>query len=477
MCELIKSVSGIRGVFGNAFNPKIITSYAAHFGLYQANQYNEETSKHSSLPFDMRDSNRQSLDANLKKIKILVGRDTRTTGDLLAHAVIAGLMAVGVDVIYLGIVSTPTLLLSVKNLDAQGGICITASHNPSQWNALKLVGSDGMFLTHERMTDFLMTTDNAIKYVSWDKVGRKDDYLEASFNHIKRILSIEYIDIEKIRKKKFTVALDSINGAGCFISATLLRELGCNVIEINNEPTGIFAHSPEPLNINLSQLSDTVLCHKADIGFVTDPDVDRLAIIDENGIPIGEEYSLLLAEKFVLSKKKGDIVTNLSSSMASDDIAKEYGVKVHRTKIGEINVGKKMQEINSPIGGEGNGGIICPEVNYTRDALVGMALILAFLTEENKKISDVVKKIPKYYFKKDKIDISELYITKILTKLDTLYSNCLIDKTDGFKLIFDKAWVHIRKSGTEPIIRVYAEAETQEKADNLCNETINKLLE
>ena len=451
MSELMKSVSGIRGIFGSAITPENVMRFAAHFGSLQK---------------------RRSVQGRKGRTKIVVGRDSRTTGDALSHAAIAGLLSVGVDVVWIGIVATPTLLLNVKELNAQGGICITASHNPAQWNAMKFADANGMFLFPEVMSEYLDMLDKEVEYVNWDEMGVKSEDFDASWNHIKKILSIGYLDLEAIRKKKYKVVLDSVNGAGGVISPTLLREFGCEVIEVNSEPTGYFAHEPEPLAKNLTQICEEVKKHKADIGFATDPDVDRLVIIDENGVCVGEEFSLLLAEKFILRHRRGDIVTNLSSSMANEDIAKEFGVDVIRTKVGEINVGKQMLAISSPVGGEGNGGIICPEVNYTRDAVVGMALILGYMAERGGAISGLVAEIPKYYFAKDKIETSAEKLELIMDKAMKVYSNAKIDLTDGVKIVFDKAWVHIRKSGTEPIIRVYVEAESEAKAQDLCKETI-----
>ena len=294
--------------------------------------------------------------------------------------------------------------------------------------------------------------------------------------HIDKIMNISYLNINKIKAKRFMVVIDSVNGAGGLISPQLLKDLGCEVFEINSEPTGIFAHTPEPLNKNLKQLENTVKAHHADIGFATDPDVDRLAIVDENGNCIGEEFSLLLSERFILSKVKGDIVTNLSSSMASEDIAAEFGVNVHRTKVGEINVGKKMMEINSPVGGEGNGGIICPEVHFTRDAPAGMAVILGYLAESGKTVSELAGQIPKYYFAKNKIKVDPSKLDAIMQKVPEIFSDHKLDTIDGIKILGDKFWIHIRKSGTEPIIRVYVESETLKRSEQICQEAIDKLL-
>ncbi len=446
MSKLMISVSGVRGIFGESLTPEISQKYASHFGIY---------CDHG---------------------KIIVGRDSRTSGPEMFRAVSTGLKSVGCDVVDLGIVSTPTVLLAVEESDAKGGISITASHNPAEWNAMKFVSENGMFLFPREAQKFIDSLDEPIGITDSDKTGKLTQDTEATNRHIKKILNISYLDIEKIRSKKFRVVIDSVNGAGGLISPRLLRDLGCEVIELNSEPTGIFAHTPEPLNKNLKQLEEAVAVHKANIGFATDPDVDRLAIVDENGKCIGEELSLLLAEKFILSKVKGDIVTNLSSSMASEDIAKEFGVKVHRTKVGEINVGKKMKEINSPVGGEGNGGIICPEVHYTRDAPAGMALILGYMAEQDRPISKLADEIPKYYFAKDKIKVAPEILDDVMVKAERIFAGYNIDKTDGLKILGDKYWIHLRKSGTEPIIRVYVESDSPEKSQELCRETIDKLV-
>ena len=446
MNKLMISVSGVRGIFGESLTPEIAENFASYFGIF------------------------------CDRGKIIVGRDSRTSGPEMFHAVSTGLMSVGCDVVDLGIVSTPTVLLAVEESDATGGISITASHNPAEWNAMKFVGENGMFLFPTEAQRFIDSLDEPIEHTGYDKTGKLTQDTESTNRHIKKILNIPYLNIEKIRSRKYKVVIDSVNGAGGLISPRLLRDLGCEVIEINSEPTGIFAHTPEPLNKNLKQLEDAVAAHKADIGFATDPDVDRLAIVSEKGKCIGEELSLLLAEKFILPKVKGDIVTNLSSSMASEDIAKEFGVKVHRTKVGEINVGKKMKEINSPVGGEGNGGIICPEVHYTRDAPAGMALILGYMAEQDRPISKLADEIPKYFFAKDKIQVDPEILNDIMAKVPKIFADHKLDRTDGIKILGDKYWIHIRKSGTEPIIRVYVESDSLQKSQKLCRETIEKLV-
>jgi len=446
MSKLMVSVSGIRGIYGDALTPEIAMRYAAHFGIFSG------------------------------RGKIIVGRDSRVTGVAMFNAVTSGLMSVGCDVVDLGIVSTPTVLLAVEESNASGGISITASHNPAEWNAMKFVGENGMFLFPENADAFITSLNKTVDYVGWDKIGKLSYDPDGSKRHIHKILQISYLDIEKIKAKKFKVVVDCVNGAGGMIAPQLLRSLGCEVVELNCEPTGIFAHIPEPLNKNLGDLERAVATHKADLGFATDPDVDRLSVVDETGKCIGEEFSLLLAEKFILSKVKGDIVTNLSSSMASEDIADEFEVKVHRTKVGEINVGKKMKELQSPVGGEGNGGIICPEVHYTRDAPAGMAVILGYLAERDEPISKLAAEIPHYYFAKDKIKVDPAELDSIMAKVPQIFTDYDLDTTDGIKILGEKFWIHIRKSGTEPIIRVYVESETEERSRTICKDTINKLL-
>lgn len=450
MSKLMTGVSGVRGVFGDSITPPIVQKYVASFAALQKKTYG--------------------------KGRIIIGRDSRTTGQAMLHNIVATIISMGLDVTDLGIVSTPTVLLAVEESDAIGGIAITASHNPPEWNAMKFVDQDGMFLAAEKATQFLGSVEEPIAWADWQSIGTVDKDTGAIDRHIQKILSIPYLNVEQIRARKLRVVLDSVNGAGGLISPKLLEALGCTVIGINTEATGIFAHPAEPLNHNLSQLEDAVKLHKADLGFATDPDVDRLSIVNELGKCIGEELSVVLAQCFVLTKKRGDIVVNLSTSMLSDDIAAKFGVKVFRTKVGEINVGKKMQELESPIGGEGNGGIICPEVHYTRDAPAGMALILGLIAESGKTVSELVAELPKYYFAKDKAELAQSQMESAMARVPEILAGYTIDDQDGIKGIKDKHWIHIRKSGTEPIIRVYVESPSQEFSDKLCLETIQKLL-
>lgn len=445
MNDLMVSVSGIRGIYGVSLTAARALTFAANFGIF------------------------------CKREKIVVGRDSRTTGPALLQAVTSGLMSVGCDVIDLGIVPTPTTLLAVKNLNAAGGLCLTASHNPPEWNALKLIGANGMFLFPEVAEEFISGMRREPVWSDWRHIGYLTSDNTAVQTHIDKILSLPYLDLEAIRKRNFKVVIDSVNGAGGLISPILLKKLGCEVIELNSEPTGIFSHPAEPLNQNLTALEEAVKKSGADIGFATDPDVDRLSIVSEKGNCIGEEYTVVLAELFVLPKQKGDIVVNLSSSMLSDYIAAQFGVQVHRTKVGEINVGKKMLEIQSPIGGEGNGGVICPAVNYARDALTGMALVLGLLAEQKAPLSEIVNSLPHYYTYKDKISSSPDRIEAIMQKASTCFDGLQLDTQDGIKASGDNFWVHIRKSGTEPVIRIYVESDDYDKSKKLCRETIGKL--
>lgn len=446
MSRLMAGVSGVRGVYGDSLTPEVIVKYAAHFGIL------------------------------CQRGTIVVGRDSRTTGEAVLSAVCSALMSVGCQVIDIGIVSTPTVLLNVRELHAAGGISITASHNPPEWNAMKFVDADGMFLSPAKAMLFLDSINEPIDWVAWDKIGKLSTDSTAIERHIDKILAIPYLDLDKIRARKFKVVLDSVNGAGGLLSPILLKKLGCEVIEINSEPTGIFAHPAEPLNHNLTQLEAAVSTHKADLGFATDPDVDRLSIVSDLGACIGEELTVALCELFVLAKHPGDLVVNLSSSMISDHIAGQFGVKVHRTKVGEINVGKKMQELKSPIGGEGNGGVICPPVHYTRDAMAGMALVLGLLAERETSLSHLVAGLPKYYFAKSKIELPYPRLEQIMLAVPNVLSGYEFDTQDGIKAIKGDHWIHIRKSGTEPIIRVYVESESPEKSQQICDEAIERLI-
>lgn len=448
-------VSGVRGVFADSLNPEIVLRYAARFGNF--------ISQESLNP------------PQSSKPKVVVGRDSRTTGVAVLNAVISGLLGAGCDVVEIGVVATPTVLLNVRKHSAQGGIAITASHNPPQWNAMKFVDGDGMFLSADKAARFLESVSQPVNWADWQSIGTLAIDSEAREYHLDKILSLPWLDLEKIRARRFKVVLDSVNGAGGLTTPLLLERLNCEVVEINSSPTGVFAHPAEPLNENLGQLAQAVSEHQADVGFATDPDVDRLSIVNELGECIGEEYSVALAELFILPKNPGDIVVNLSSSMLSDHIASLFGVKVHRARVGEINVGKLMQELKSPVGGEGNGGIICPDVNYTRDAISGMALILGLLAETGRTVSQIVDTLPRYHFAKGKAELSPERMESVMDFVPALFPGYDLDLRDGVKATAVDHWIHVRKSGTEPIVRVYVESDSPARSQSICDDILSNI--
>lgn len=439
--NLIFSISGLRGIVGEGLTPDLVVKYSSAFGY-------------------------------LSKGKIVVGRDTRNTGEMFKNLVTSSLVAVGCDVIDLGICPTPTVELAVLDLKAQGGIVITASHNPIEWNALKFINSEGMFITEQEKNKIEKLVQNeTVKYSVWDKIGKvtKDSFQIEK--HINKILNLNLVQQEKIREKRFKVVIDCVNGAGSFASPVLLEKLGCEVIKINCQNTGTFPHAPEPVPANLTQLCDTVRQYQADIGFANDPDADRLAIVSEKGEAIGEEYTLVLAAKYALSKKRGPVVVNLSTTKMIDDIARMYNSPVHRTKVGEANVGLKLKQIKGLIGGEGNGGVILPEFHFGRDALVGIALILSYLAESSLTVSKAIEQIPKYYMLKKAFPINQNF-EKLLQKFKTKYRRNSMNTRDGLRIDLPEGWLHIRKSNTEPVARVIAEAQDKKQVDDLVNSAL-----
>ena len=430
MGKLMVGVSGIRGIVGEDITPEILVKYINGFAEYIGGK------------------------------TVVLGRDSRVTGEMISSIIKGVLMAKGYIVYDVGIVPTPTVLLMVDELKADGGIIVTASHNPMEWNALKLVSNKGMFLTKSEGEQFLKLAEKEnFSYKKYDNIGKVIKIDNAVDIHIEKILNL--VDVEKIRNRKFKVVLDCVNGAGGVITPYLLEALNCEYTVLNKEPTGIFAHEPEPIPANLKSLEKEVLEKGADIGFAHDPDVDRLAVVSDNGKAIGEEYTLAFAVSAVLEKKRGDVVCNLSTSRMSEDIAKKYGVQCVRTPVGEINVSEKMKEIGGVIGGEGNGGVIYPELHFTRDAPMGVALILDYLATKKKKVSEIVDELPKYIMRKEKLSFNSIEERKkALEVLDTIeFEGCEnINKIDGIKFDFEAGWLHIRPSGTEPIIRIFGEA-------------------
>jgi len=438
MQRLMISVSGIRGIIGSGLSPDIVSRYAAAFGAFCG------------------------------RGNIVVGRDTRTTGQMMEHAVFAGLNASGCSVLSLGVSATPTVQLAVEAMNADGGIVITASHNPAEWNALKFINSRGVFLDENEAAEFLKLTDTPEKlYVDYAETGIVTQTDGFDKQHIQKILSSQFIDPDSIRRKNFSVVTDCVNGAGSHILPALLRELGCDVIEINCEGNGQFVRGPEPVPENLGMLREAVILHKASAGFACDPDADRLAVVDDNGNPLGEEYTLVLAVKQVLSAKSGAVAANMSTTAAIDDVAGMFDVPVFRSKVGEIHVVKEMIKHGCVIGGEGNGGVILPEIHYGRDAMAGAALILQHMAGTGLALGEIRQKLPQYYISKQKISLDPDAPEDILDRIKTQQAGCRIDETDGLKFIFPDHWVHLRKSNTEPVIRIIAEAGSPERAEEI----------
>jgi phosphomannomutase len=441
------SVSGIRGIVGDGLTPELLVRYAAAAGTFYGPG------------------------------KVMVGRDSRVTGEMVRGAVFSALMSVGCDPVDLGIVPTPTVQLATERHGAAGGIVITASHNPAEWNALKLLDRTGMFLDEEQGLEIKRIAEaGAFGYQPWDRVGRATSRADAVREHIDAVLAIPFIDVGLIRKRKFKVAFDSVNGAGGVILPDLLSAFGCEVAALNAEPHGRFSHTPEPLAQNLTGLSDFVRSAKSDVGFAVDPDVDRCAIVSETGEFIGEEYTVTLASQFVLTKKKGTVVVNVSTTRAVDDVAAEAGVPVVRTKVGEIHVAKKMKEIGAAVGGEGNGGVILPEVHLGRDAPVAVALTLQAMAESGRTLSDIRSGLPRYFMAKKKLEIGGQDPDNLLKKMGEKYASETCNWMDGLKIERPDSWIQIRKSNTEPIIRIMTEAKTPEEAERLAGIFVDEVL-
>ena len=443
--SLMISVSGIRGIFGSHLNPKNLVNFTAAYGTW--------------------------LDGGT----VVVGRDSRVTGQICEDIVCATLQSVGCNVIKVGIAPTPTVAMGVLKHNAQGGIILTASHNPEEWNALKMLNEKSEFLDPRQGEKVLkLARDESFSYKKFDEIGSITEDEELLDYHIQKILDLPYIDTEKIKEKSYTVAVDAVNGAGSHALPALLKALGCNVKKLHCEPTGIFPHNPEPLPENLTEICDFVKQNSVDLGIVTDPDGDRLALLDENGILFGEENTQVAAFDFMLENQAGDTATNLSSSRAADDITEKYVQTCHRAAVGEINVVKVMQKKGAVISGEGNGGVINPDLHAGRDALVGTAMILQLLTNREMKASEYRNSLPKYEMVKSKIQLSDLGVDadELLLKVAETFKDEKINKTDGVKIDFDEGWVHFRKSNTEPIVRVYSEGRTRDDAKNLANKVV-----
>ncbi len=448
MGTLMVSVSGIRGIVGDGLDPDTIVKYTSAFADFIGGG------------------------------KVVIGRDARITGEMVQSLVTGTLLAKGLDVIEIGICPTPTVQYTVKNLKASGGIAISASHNPNQWNALKLLNNTGQFMTPDENKQMLKFLDKpAEQYKSWDKIGKLTSYKEGLQKHVRDVLELKHIERKKIADRKFKVLVDCVNGAGVYVIPDLLRDFGCEVVELNCEKTGIFPRLPEPLPENLTETMKAVLENKADLGVVVDPDVDRLVLITNEGKPFGEENTITQAVKFILSKENGSAAVNLSTTRAVDDVAESLGQKVFRSPVGEANVVLKMKEVDAVIGGEGSGGVIYPELHYGRDALVGIAITLQHLMEFGGTLAELKKSLPSYFIAKKKIALENIQPDEIINSLTGKFRNEKINTDDGLRIDFEDHWVHFRKSNTEPIIRIITEAKDVKTAEEYSQKYFNLIKE
>ncbi len=447
---LIKSISGIRGTIGGAagegLNPLDIVKFTSAYATLI-----RKTSK-------------------VQSGKIVVGRDARISGEMVKNVVCGTLMGMGFDVVSIGLATTPTTELAVTMLGADGGIILTASHNPRQWNALKLLNEHGEFLNKQEGEEVLRIAEaEDFAFADVDHLGKYTEDNTMDQKHIDSVLALKLVDVEAIRKANFKVAIDTVNSVGGIILPKLLKQLGVETVTgLYTEATGDFQHNPEPLEKNLSDIMNLMKKGEHDVAFVVDPDVDRLAFICEDGTMYGEEYTLVTVADYVLQHTPGNTVSNLSSTRALRDVTRQYGCEYNAAAVGEVNVTTKMKETNAVIGGEGNGGVIYPESHYGRDALVGIALFLSHLAHKKMKVSELRATYPPYFIAKNRIDLTpDTDVDAILEKVKNLYKDEEVNDIDGVKIDFADKWVHLRKSNTEPIIRVYSEASTMEAADEL----------
>lgn len=457
--SLIKSISGIRGTIGGKpgdnLTPLDAVKFAAAYGTWLKSEHEN------------------------KKLKVVIGRDARISGAMVQQLVMNTLVGLGIDVINVGLSTTPTVEVAVVMEKANGGIILTASHNPKQWNALKLLNDKGEFLNGEEGAKILEYAENeGFNFAEVDDLGEIisiDDYID---RHIEEVLKLKLVDIKAIKNAGFKVVVDAVNSTGGIAIPALLKKFGVEVVELYCEPNGQFPHNPEPLKEHLGDICKLVVEEKADLGIVVDPDVDRLAFIDEKGQMFGEEYTLVACADFVLSKTPGDTVSNLSSSRALRDLTQSHGQKYQASAVGEVNVVQLMKDTNAIIGGEGNGGIIYPEAHYGRDSLVGVALFLTYLAEKKTSVSALKESYPVYFMSKNKIELTpDLDVDAILETVQENHKKEQITTIDGVKIDFSENWIHLRKSNTEPIIRIYTEAKSQEEADKLARKMIREIRE
>ncbi len=458
---LIKSISGIRGTIGgkpgDALTPLDIIKFSSAYATWIKERSGKKTG-----------------------IKIVVGRDARISGAMVNSLVCHTLVGCGIDVVDLGLSTTPTVEVAVPYYKADGGIILTASHNPKQWNALKLLNEKGEFISGEdgkKLLDFVESEN--FDYTDVDHLGKIETKSNGFIDeHIEMVLKLHTVDVEAIKKANFKVVVDAVNSTGGIAIPALLEKLGVQCTKLYCDPTGHFPHNPEPLPEHLRDISELVVKSKADLGIVVDPDVDRLALVCEDGEMFGEEYTLVAVADYVLSINKGDTVSNLSSTRALKDVTEKHGQKHHQSAVGELNVVEMMKANNAVIGGEGNGGIIYPELHYGRDALVGVALFLSYLAKSGKKASQLRASYPNYFISKNKIELTpEIDVNKVLDAIEKKYAKEQINKVDGIKIEFAEEWVHLRKSNTEPIIRIYSESKSEVTANNLANKLIMDIKE
>ena len=454
---LIKSISGIRGTIGGGVGDNLTPIDTVKF-----------TTAFAKLLAEYNPG---------KRLRVVVGRDARLSGEMVESLVVGTLLGCGVDVINVGLCTTPGVEVAVVAKGADGGIILTASHNPKQWNALKLLGSAGEFLSDaEGKRVLALAESDDLTYAPIDEIGVVEECSDFNDEHIDKVLALDLVDVEAVRSAGFKVVVDAVNSVGGVVIPRLLERMGVEVVKLNCEPTGQFAHNPEPIPENLTEISEVVRTVGADLGVVVDPDVDRLALVQETGEMFGEEYTLVAVADYVLSHTPGSTVSNLSSSRALRDVTVARGGSYEAAAVGEVNVVAKMKATGAVIGGEGNGGVIYPASHYGRDALVGVALLLTHLAKSGKKMSELRAEYPEYYISKNKIELTpEIDVDKVLWEILNRYTDYNVTDIDGVKVDFEEGWVHLRKSNTEPIIRIYSEAHSIEEANKMAQGIINEI--
>ncbi|MCB0669437.1 MAG: phosphoglucosamine mutase [Saprospiraceae bacterium] len=453
--SLIKSISGIRGTIGGKpgenLTPPDVVSFCAAYGTW--------------------------LSKNEGDLTVVIGRDARVSGKMVQEIAMQTLVAMGINVVDLGLSTTPTVAMAVMHMKADGGIIITASHNPEQWNALKFLNNKGEFISAQAGEEILATIEHQnFHFAQVDALGKRCTSDDAIEKHIEAILNLELVKQEAILERKFKIIVDCVNSTGSISIAPLLQKLGCEFQLINDDLSGYFSHNPEPLPENLQDIANRIRNEHFDLGIVVDPDVDRLAFLCEDGSMFGEEYTIVALADYILAFEKGPTVSNLSSTQALKNVSEKYGQPYFASAVGEVNVVAKMKEVKAVFGGEGNGGVIYPDLHYGRDALVGIALMLSYLCEKNMKMTEIRSQLPHYVISKQKVSLEPgSDADQVIEKLKDKYQETDHDTVDGLKLIFDGEWVHMRKSNTEPIIRIYAESKDKDSADLLASRFVTEI--